>query len=115
MSLSDELERLSGLHARGVLTDDEFARAKELVLSGSVRPIAREFQTSLNSLRRSRRDAYLGGVCTGLSEITGLPVWIWRAAFVILAASFGVGIVLYLVLWLLIPPDSLVERPSADG
>lgn len=32
MSVTDELQRLSALHAEGSLTDDEFARAKAAVL-----------------------------------------------------------------------------------
>ncbi len=33
--LSDELEKLAGLHQQGVLTDDEFAAAKSRLLTGS--------------------------------------------------------------------------------
>ena len=32
MALPDELERLAELHQRGVLSDDEFARAKARVM-----------------------------------------------------------------------------------
>ena len=35
MSLSEELGRLGALHERGVLSDEEFARAKARVLSGA--------------------------------------------------------------------------------
>jgi phage shock protein PspC (stress-responsive transcriptional regulator) len=49
----------------------------------------------------------VGGVCGGLAETTGLPDWLWRALLLILALSFGVGVVVYLVLWILIPPDDL--------
>ena len=35
MSDSDELGKLGDLHQRGILSDEEFARAKARVLSGS--------------------------------------------------------------------------------
>lgn len=34
MSLADEIQKLQDLHGRGVLTDEEFARAKATVLAG---------------------------------------------------------------------------------
>jgi hypothetical protein len=34
MAMSDELGRLGELHQRGMLSDDEFARAKAQVLNG---------------------------------------------------------------------------------
>lgn len=105
MSLADEFERLATLRDRGVLSEEEFQRAKQVVLSGGPKQYDVEIGRSLNELRRSPRDAYLGGICTGLTKVTGLPVWLWRAAFVVLAVSFGVGIVLYLVLWVLVPPE----------
>jgi phage shock protein PspC (stress-responsive transcriptional regulator) len=105
VSLADELERLADLHTRGILTDDEFGRAKQLLLSGDVRRESAVFERSLQRLKRSTRDQYLGGVCAGLAEATGLPVWLWRAGFIVLGVSFGVGIVLYLALWILVPSD----------
>jgi phage shock protein PspC (stress-responsive transcriptional regulator) len=106
MSLPDELERLADLHARGVLDDDEFAQAKRMVLSGQRRVDRMDLQRSIHGLRRSPRDAYLGGICAGLGEATSLPAWPFRTLFVILGVSAGVGVALYLVLWVLIPPES---------
>jgi phage shock protein PspC (stress-responsive transcriptional regulator) len=105
VSLADELERLADLQSRGILSEEEFARAKHLVLSGDTRRETAVFERSLQRLRRSTRDQYLGGVCAGLAEATGLPVWLWRAAFIVLGVSFGVGVVLYLALWILVPSD----------
>lgn len=39
MAIAEELKKLHDLHARGALTDDEYARAKEAVLD-SVIPLA---------------------------------------------------------------------------
>ena len=48
-------------------------------------------------------DRILGGVCSGLAE--GLhvdPLWI-RITFVLLALVQGIGVVLYVVLWIVMP------------
>ena len=109
MTLADELERLADLHARGALTDDEFLHAKQVVLSRPAASPTVRIQRSLQFLRRSTRDPVLGGVCAGLAESTSLPAWLWRTLFVMLAITVGVGIVLYLVLWALVPPDTMSE------
>jgi phage shock protein C len=44
----------------------------------------------------------IGGVSAGLSQGFGLPVTVIRALFVIFALT-GVGEVVYLVLWILMP------------
>ncbi|QDT52976.1 PspC domain protein [Caulifigura coniformis] len=109
MTLAEELERLADLHARGLLTADEFQQAKQAVLNRTAASPTVKIQRSLQYLRRSTRDPVLGGVCAGLAESTSLPAWLWRTLFVMLAISAGVGIVLYLVLWALIPPDTIPE------
>ena len=57
-------------------------------------------------LRRSRRDRWIAGVCGGLGEFFGLsPAW-FRAGFVIASIPGGVpGILLYGLLWLIIPVE----------
>ena len=44
----------------------------------------------------------LGGVCGGLAEYTGIDVTLWRVGFVAFA-FFGAGILVYLLLWVLMP------------
>jgi phage shock protein PspC (stress-responsive transcriptional regulator) len=109
VTLADELERLADLHARGMLTAEEFQQAKQNVLSPSGASPTIRIQRSLQYLRRSTREPVLGGVCAGLAESTSLPAWLWRTLFVMLAITAGVGIVLYLVLWALVPPDTIPE------
>ncbi len=55
-------------------------------------------------LYRSQRDRMLGGVCGGLGEYLGLDPTIIRLIFILLALLGGHGILLYLILWLVIPP-----------
>ncbi|HJW94579.1 MAG TPA: PspC domain-containing protein [Thermoanaerobaculia bacterium] len=45
----------------------------------------------------------LSGVCRGLSEATGVPVWVLRMAFVALIFAKGAGLILYLLLDLIMP------------
>jgi phage shock protein PspC (stress-responsive transcriptional regulator) len=109
VTLAEELERLAELHARGMLTAEEFRQAKQNVLARNGASPTVRIQRSLQYLRRSSRDPVIGGVCAGLAESTSLPAWLWRTLFVMLAITVGVGIVLYLVLWALVPPDTIPE------
>jgi len=54
----------------------------------------------------------IAGVCAGLAEAFGISVTLVRAAFVLLALPpfSGIGIVLYRVLWFLMPTE---DGPSA--
>ena len=71
MNDADELAKLADLHARGVLNDEEFAKAKARVLSGQASAAGSHASSSpnvgaVNGLRRSRMDRWLGGVCGGV-------------------------------------------------
>ena len=51
-----------------------------------------------------RQNGIVAGVCGGLAEFTGISVFWFRLAFLILLLPGGLpGIVPYLVLWLVIP------------
>src|SRR3954468_6449964 len=54
-------------------------------------------------LRRSRTDKILGGVSGGLAEYSGIDALLWRVGFVALPLAGGTGIIVYLLLWLLMP------------
>jgi len=54
-------------------------------------------------LRLSATDRKIGGVCGGLGEFFDLDPLLFRVAFVVLAFVGGLGILLYLVLWLVVP------------
>jgi phage shock protein PspC (stress-responsive transcriptional regulator) len=59
---------------------------------------------------RSSEQRWLGGVCAGLAPVRGAgPGWI-RLAFVLAALCAGLGVVVYLACWLIIPSDD-----SANG
>lgn len=54
-------------------------------------------------LRRSRTDKILGGVNGGLAEYTGIDALLWRVGFVALTLAAGTGVIVYLLLWVLMP------------
>ena len=114
MSLSDELDRLGDLHRRGALSDDEFARAKATVLRDAERPQPGPASTAINGLRRSRDNAWLGGVCGGLARVTALDAWFWRLLFVLLVLCAGTGVLAYLLMWVLVPQEP-VSYDAAPG
>lgn len=59
-------------------------------------------------LVRSRRDRMLGGVCGGLAEYLDTDPTIIRLAFALSILLGGVGILAYLVMWIVMPeaPES---------
>jgi phage shock protein C len=70
-------------------------------------------------LTRSRTDKVIGGVCGGLgAHLTIDPVLI-RIFFVLLTLGNGIGLLLYFVLWLVIPlegaPDTSTEANLRTG
>jgi phage shock protein C len=61
---------------------------------------------------RSDRDRMIAGVCSGLANLFGLPTAVVRLAFVLgTILSSGFGVVIYVVLWVVMPLD----RPRATG
>jgi phage shock protein C len=107
MTLSDDLNKLDELRARGALTDEEFARAKERLLnagstgSGPQPP----FVSAVNTFRRSRTDRWIAGVCGGLGRMTGMESWVWRLFFTVLFLCAGTGLLVYLLLALFVPSE----------
>jgi phage shock protein PspC (stress-responsive transcriptional regulator) len=57
-------------------------------------------------LRRSPGDRMVGGVAGGLGEYTGIDPLLWRVGFVALTVAGGTGVLVYLLLWLLMPGGS---------
>jgi len=66
-------------------------------------------------MSRSFTDRVLGGVCGGLA--TGLPLnaWTLRLLFAVFSMiSLGIGVVLYIALWWLLPQESLIEDATGS-
>jgi phage shock protein C len=109
MAMSDELAKLQELHQRGALTDEEFSRAKGRLLDGAAAaPDAQAPSPALaaiNALRRSRSDRWIAGVCGGIARATGVDSWVCRLLFALLLLCGGVGLVLYVLLWIFVPSE----------
>ena len=123
--ISDEIRRLHELHQAGALTDAEFEQAKAKVLAGA----AASERVNLNkdgsatgngfratgggnlhnhfkTLRRSRADRWLGGVCGGLAGTYGIESWVWRLIFTVFTLiTSGFGALVYLLLWIFVPEE----------
>ena len=57
-----------------------------------------------NENRLRRQNGIVAGVCGGLAEFTGIHVFWFRLAFLILMLPGGLpGVVPYLILWIIIP------------
>jgi phage shock protein C len=105
MSLGDELSKLEELRARGVLTDEEFVRAKARLLGAEQLPSNDPVVNAVNSFRRSRSNRVIGGVCGGIARVSGVEAWLWRLIFVAMFLCVGAGLLLYLLLWIFVPSE----------
>ncbi|MBN1091664.1 PspC domain-containing protein [Blastococcus sp. TML/M2B] len=61
--------------------------------------------------RRSATDRMAGGVCGGLADYSGVDAVLWRVGFVALTLIGGSGVLLYLLLWVLLPPAPTGDEP----
>jgi phage shock protein PspC (stress-responsive transcriptional regulator) len=60
---------------------------------------------------RSFTDRVLGGVCGGLGTLLRVNPWLLRTLFVVLTIlSLGAAAILYLILWMMVPQQSLALR-----
>jgi phage shock protein PspC (stress-responsive transcriptional regulator) len=65
-----------------------------------------EMRVRGSTLRRSRTNRIIGGVCGGLEEFFGLDAFWFRLGFVLALLPGGVpGIAIYLVMWLIMPSE----------
>ncbi|KAB2902931.1 MAG: PspC domain-containing protein [Anaerolineae bacterium] len=69
----------------------------------------------LRRLSRNLIDRTFGGVCGGLGAYLGINSWWVRAAFIIFTFfSPLVSVILYLILWLAMPPQTIDEIPPGN-
>lgn len=71
-------------------------------------------------LYRSSDDRWLAGVCGGLAEYFNIDATLVRVLFILFGFAVGGGLLIYIILWLIIPqtPDDdveeLVEEPVEE-
>ena len=62
-------------------------------------------------LRRSRDQKLVAGVCGGLALQFGVPTAVVRLAFALMTLfAGGIGLVIYAVLWVVMPLDRWLEE-----
>ena len=62
--------------------------------------------TKSKRLTRSNHDKMLGGVAAGIANYFDLDPAIIRIAFILITLFGGSGIVAYLILWIVLPPEA---------
>jgi phage shock protein C len=63
-------------------------------------------KTNRSTLRRSRSNRFIAGVCGGLGEFFGISSFWFRLAFLISLLPGGIpGLLVYFILWLIIPSE----------
>ena len=65
-------------------------------------------------LYRSEREKILGGVCGGLAEYFRVDVVLVRLFMVLMILAGGIGFVVYLAAWIILPPNPL-QREGHEG
>ena len=70
--------------------------------------------SSIWTVRRSATDAKLTGLCGGIAQHWGVDPLLVRVGCALLALSGGIGLVLYLAGWLLIPVEGKDVAPIDD-
>ncbi|WP_372801088.1 PspC domain-containing protein [Lutibacter sp.] len=71
---------------------------------------------SNKKLFRDGDDKFLGGVCSGLAHYIGMEAIWMRIIWLVLAFGFGVGFLVYFLLWILIPvAETTAEKLQMKG
>ncbi len=65
-------------------------------------------QNSYPTIRRSENNRVLGGVCGGLGEYFNIDPNIIRLIFILLTVFGGSGVLVYIILWIILPSESQI-------
>jgi len=66
-------------------------------------------------LTRSAKNRVIAGVCGGLGEYLGIDPGLVRVLFVLLGIGRGIGVLVYLLLWLLIPREDMGTAAATEA
>jgi phage shock protein C len=119
MNLADELQKLQTLREQGALSEEEFAQAKKRVLEADARSTKSETTSErapsvLHQLHRSLNDRWVAGVSGGLAKVTNIPTWAWRILFVLTGLLHGLGVLMYILLWIFVPLEVRAPLPALE-
>lgn len=69
----------------------------------------------VKKLYRSSSDKMIAGVCGGIAEYSDIdPVWI-RLGFILLLFANGIGFLIYIISWLIIPQDPSKKNTNTQA
>jgi len=71
-------------------------------------------KNSFKKLYRSESNRVLAGVAGGLGEYFGIDPTLIRLLFVLLTVFGGGGVLIYIILWILIPCESCIDKDSEE-
>lgn len=63
---------------------------------------------------RNTEKKIIGGVLSGLAEVTDTDVSIWRGLILFLALVFGTGCLIYVIAWIVIPTKETVIKEQVE-
>lgn len=61
---------------------------------------------------RSESDKMVGGVCGGLAQYFDMDSTVVRLVFALIVIYGGTGLLLYIILWIVVPSESSVDLPK---
>lgn len=68
-------------------------------------------QPPIKRLYRSTTNRILGGVCGGIGEYFNIDPTLVRVLFLVASLGGGFGVVLYIILWIIVPEHGQEQRP----
>ena len=54
-------------------------------------------------LYRSTKERWVAGICGGIAEYANIDPTIVRVLWILLSLIYGVGIILYIAMWIIVP------------
>jgi len=70
------------------------------------KPTTKKVTVEYKKLYRSDKDKMIAGVCAGLGNYFGIEPILIRLIFILITLFGGGGVLIYLILWLIIPSES---------
>ncbi len=77
--------------------------------------LATPVTTAAKKLERSRTDHKIAGVCGGFAHYLDLDVTLVRIIWLMLAVFGGWGVLCYLIAWIVMPQEPLVQVSHAQA
>ena len=66
-------------------------------------------------LERSRTNRVIAGVCAGLADYFNIDIALMRVLFVVATICGSFGFWMYIILWIVVPEEHLLEQSKPDN